>query len=150
MTASTQATNKPNENGSYYVTFECHSITWTGPCGNASGRGRAIKKETLTFYCYEREDVSPGDLAIMTRQNGHKQRWRVVSVWLSQRIRLLAVLHLCLGFQHSSFALVWNIHFIVYSVQIFFGFDLFENILSNHLSLRPRMQKVNKAICNLA
>lgn len=125
--ASTLATNMMSEFGSYYFTFECHAITWTTPCGNASDRGRTIKGETLTFYCCEREDVSPVDLAIMTRQTDHKQRWPVVSVWLSQRTRLLAVQRPWLGFQNTEFTRMKPIlGFMVYSVQIFppFGFDL--------------------------
>lgn len=69
-----------------------------------------VKGETLTFYCCEWDDVSPVDLAIMTRQTGHKQRRPVVSVWLSQRTRLLAVQRPWLEFQNSSLSLAWIIH----------------------------------------
>lgn len=136
---STLATNKPSKFGSYYVTFECHAITWTAQRSNASDRGRTIKGETLTFYCCEREDVSPVDLAIMTRQTSHKQRWPVVSMWLSQRTRLLAVQRPWLGFQNSSFSLAWNIHLMFYSffhLLVLICCVWFKDILSNHLSLK--------------
>jgi len=42
---STLATNKPSKFGSYYVTLECHAITWTEQRSNASDRGRTIKVE---------------------------------------------------------------------------------------------------------